>query len=154
MPEDTKIHYEDIEIGTGHKSAGRTVTETDVVNFAGLSGDFNDMHINEEFAKETVFETRVAHGLCVLSIASGLWFTMPRLATVAFMGLEEWQFRGAVKFGDTIHVTRELAEKREHKRPNMGFLIFDVQIYNQKEELVQKGKWSILVFRREEDSSE
>jgi len=71
-------------MGDEHQSTGRTVTETDVISFAGLSGDFNNMHIDEEFAKKTVFGTRVAHGLCVLSIASGLWFTMPRLATVAF----------------------------------------------------------------------
>ena len=137
-----RLFYEDISIG-------RTVTEADVVSFAGLSGDFNNMHIDEEFAKKTVFGTRVAHGLCVLSIASGLWFTMPRLATIAFMGLEDWRFSDAVKFGDTIHITRKLVEKREHKRPNMGFLIFEVSVYNQDNKVVQKGKWVILVQRKE-----
>jgi 3-hydroxybutyryl-CoA dehydratase len=147
--EPTRLYYEDLNIGDEHLSTGRTVTETDVISFAGLSGDFNNMHIDEEFAKKTVFGTRVAHGLCVLSIASGLWFTMPRLATVAFMGLEDWRFSGAVKFGDTIRITRKLAEKKEHKRPNMGFLTFEVNIHNQTEEVVQKGKWVILVQRRE-----
>ena len=94
---DDKIFYEDIEEGAEHESSGRTVTEADVVNFAGLSADFNNMHIDEEFAKNTVFKTRVAHGMCVLSIATGLWFTMPRLATIAFMGLQDWRFSGAVK---------------------------------------------------------
>ena len=83
----------------------------------------------------------MAHGLCVLSVASGLWFTMPRLATIAFMGLEDWRFSGAVKFGDTIHITRKLVEKREHKRPNMGFLIFEVLVHNHSGDVVQKGKW-------------
>ena len=69
----TRLFYEDLDVGDEHQSSGRTVTETDVVSFAGLSGDFNNMHIDEEFAKKTVFGTRVAHGLCVLSIASGLW---------------------------------------------------------------------------------
>jgi 3-hydroxybutyryl-CoA dehydratase len=147
--EPTRLYYEDLNIGDEHLSTGRTVTETDVISFAGLSGDFNNMHIDEEFAKKTVFGTRVAHGLCVLSIASGLWFTMPRLATVAFMGLEDWRFSGAVKFGDTIRITRKLAEKKEHKRPNMGFLTFEVNVHNQTEEVVQKGKWVILVQRRE-----
>ena len=145
----TRIYYEDLNVGDEHQSTGRTVTETDVVSFAGLSGDFNNMHIDEEFAKKTVFGTRVAHGLCVLSIASGLWFTMPRLTTVAFMGLEDWRFSGAVKFGDTIRITRKLVEKREHKRPNMGFLIFEVNVHNQSDEIVQKGKWVILVQRKE-----
>jgi len=91
----------------------------------------------------------VAHGLCVLSIASGLWFTMPRLATIAFMGLEDWRFSDAVKFGDTIRITRNLVEKREHKRPNMGFLVFEVNVHNQDNKIVQKGKWVILVQRKE-----
>ncbi|HXQ33110.1 MAG TPA: MaoC/PaaZ C-terminal domain-containing protein [Anaerolineales bacterium] len=145
----TRLFYEDLNVGDEDQSTGRTVTETDVVSFAGLSGDFNNMHIDEEFAKKTVFGTRVAHGLCVLSIASGLWFTMPRLATIAFMGLEDWRFSDAVKFGDTIHITRKLVEKREHKRPNMGFLIFEVNVHNQDNKIVQKGKWVILVQRKE-----
>ncbi|MGH7890449.1 MAG: MaoC family dehydratase [Thermodesulfobacteriota bacterium] len=145
----TKLFYEDLEVGDEDQSSGRTITEADVVSFAGLSGDFNNMHIDEEFAKTTVFKTRVAHGLCTLSIASGLWFTMPRLATIAFMGLEDWRFSGAVKFDDTIHITRKVVEKREHKRPNMGFLIFEVNVHNQANEVVQKGKWIILVQRKE-----
>ena len=148
MPQD-RIQYEDLEVDAEHKSSGRTVTETDVVNFAGLSADYNNMHIDEEFAKKTVFKTRVAHGMLVTSIATGLWFTMPRLATVAFMGLEDWRFSGAVFPGDTIHITRKLVEKREHKRPNMGFFIFEVNVHNQKDEVVQKGKWVILVNRKE-----
>ncbi len=147
--ETTRLFYEDLNVGDEDQSTGRTVTEADVVSFAGLSGDFNNMHIDEEFAKKTVFGTRVAHGLCVLSIASGLWFTMPRLATIAFMGLEDWRFSDAVKFGDTIRITRKLVEKREHKRPNMGFLIFEVNVHNQENRAVQKGKWVILVQRKE-----
>ncbi|MFQ5729123.1 MAG: MaoC family dehydratase [Waddliaceae bacterium] len=149
MSENMRLFWEDLEVGAEHVSTGRTVTEADVVNFAGLSGDFNNMHIDEEFAKKTVFKTRVAHGMLALSIATGLWFTMPRLATVAFMGLEDWRFSGAVKPGDTIHITRKLAEKREHKRPNMGFFIFEVNVHNQNDEVVQKGKWVILVNRKE-----
>ena len=148
----SKLFYEDLEVEDEHKSSGRTVTEADVVNFAGLSADFNNMHIDEEFAKKTVFKTRVAHGMLVTSIATGLWFTMPRLATVAFMGLEDWRFSGAVFPGDTIHITRKLVEKREHKRPNMGFLIFEVNVFSQREEKpVQKGKWVILVQKTENE---
>lgn len=143
-----RLFYEDLNIGDQDQSTGRTITETDVVSFAGLSGDFNNMHIDEEFAKKTVFGTRVAHGLCVLSIASGLWFTMQRLDTIAFMGFEDWRFSKAVKFGDTIRITRNLVEKREHKRPNMGSLIFEVKIHNQTDEVVQEGKWVILVQRK------
>ena len=145
-----RLFYEDLEVGAEHISSGRTITETDIVNFAGLSADYNNMHIDEEFAKKTIFKTRVAHGMLVTSIATGLWFTMPRLATVAFMGLEDWRFSGAVFPGDTIHINRKLVEKREHKRPNMGFFIFEVSVYNQKEEVVQKGKWVMLVQTKSE----
>jgi len=145
----SKIFYEELNVGDEHKSTARTVTEADIVNFAGLSGDFNNMHIDEEFAKKTVFKTRVAHGMLVTSIATGLWFTMPRLATVAFMGLEDWRFSGAVFPGETVHLTRKLVEKKEHKRPNMGFFIFEVNVHNQKDEVVQKGKWAILVQKKE-----
>lgn len=144
-----RIQYEDLEVDAEHKSSGRTVTEADIVNFAGLSADYNNMHIDEEFAKKTVFKTRVAHGMLVTSMATGLWFTMPRLATVAFMGFEDWRFSGAVFPGDTIHITRKLVEKKEHKRPNMGFFIFEVNVKNQKDEVVQKGKWVILVTKKE-----
>lgn len=149
MSTDTKLFWEDLEVGAEHQSTARTMTEADIVNFAGLSGDFNNMHIDEEFAKKTVFGTRVAHGVLTLSISTGLWFTMPRLSTVAFMGIEEWRFSGAVKPGDTIHITRKLIEKKEHKRPNMGFFIFEVNVHNQNDEIVQKGKWVILVNRKE-----
>ncbi len=146
---DDKLFYEDVDEGTEHESSGRTVTEADVVNFAGLSADFNNMHIDEEFAKNTVFKTRVAHGMCVLSIATGLWFTMPRLATIAFMGLQDWRFSGAVKPGDTVKIARKLVEKKEHKRPNMGFLNWEVNVINQDGDVVQKGIWVILVQRKE-----
>ena len=146
---DDKLFYEDVADGTEHESSGRTITEADGVNFAGLSADFNNMHIDEEFAKNTVFGTRVAHGMCVLSIATGLWFTMPRLATVAFMGLQDWRFSGAVKPGDTIKINRKLVEKKEHKRPNMGFLNWEVNVVNQSGDVVQKGIWVILVQRKD-----
>jgi acyl dehydratase len=87
--------------------------------------------------------------MCVASIATGLWFTMPRLATIAFMGLQDWKFKGAVFPGDTIKITRKLVEKKEHKRPNMGFLNWEVNVLNQKDEVVQTGVWVILVQRKE-----
>lgn len=145
----SKLFFEDLEIGVKDRSSGRTITEADIINFAGLSADYNNMHIDEEFAKKTVFKTRVAHGMLVTSIATGLWFTMPRLATVAFMGLEDWRFSGAVFPGDTINLTRILTEKKDHKRPNMGFLTFEVNVHNHKDEKpVQKGKWVILVQKK------
>ena len=88
----SRLFYEDLETDAEHKSSGRTVTEADVVNFAGLSADYNNMHIDEEFAKKTVFKTRVAHGMLVTSIATGLWFTMPVLQQLLLWDLRTGVF--------------------------------------------------------------
>lgn len=143
----TRLLFEELNIGDKEISLGRTITESDVVNFAGLSADFNAMHIDAEFAKKTIFGGRVAHGMCTTSIATGLWFTMPRLATMAFLGLDEWKFVKPVKFGDTIKVKREVAEKKETKE-DRGIVTFNIQVVNQEDEVVQEGKWLMLVQRR------
>ncbi|MHB8170988.1 MAG: MaoC/PaaZ C-terminal domain-containing protein [Thermincolia bacterium] len=143
----TRLLFEELNIGDEETSLGRTITETDVINFAGLSADFNAMHIDAEFAKKTIFGERVAHGMCTTSIATGLWFTMPRLATMAFLGLDEWKFVKPVKFGDTIKVKRVVAEKKETKE-DRGIVTFGIQVVNQNNEVVQEGKWLMLVQRR------
>ena len=102
-----RLLWEDLTEGDVAVSSGRTVTETDVVSFCGLSGDFNWFHVDAVAAKESVFGQRVAHGMLVASIATGLQVGQmePKIATAAFMGLRDWQFRGAVFFGDTIRVS-------------------------------------------------
>jgi len=139
-------YFEEFEIGGGIETAARTITETDVVLFAGLSGDYNQLHTDAEFAKETPFGERIAHGLLGLSIASGL---TSRLGFVegtaeAFTGLE-WKFRGPIKIGDTIRVRIETRKKKEMARLGGGFVVFDVVVLNQRDETVQKGTWTILI---------
>ena len=133
-----RLLWEDLNEGDVAISSGRTITETDVVNFCGLSGDFNWFHVDAVAAKESVFGQRVAHGMLVASIA-----------TAAFMGLREWQFRGAVLFGDTIRVKRTIGEKTEHKNPAQGFVIYEVEVLNQDDKIVQKGQWNMLIRRRQ-----
>lgn len=143
----TRLLFEELNLGDEEVSVARTITETDVVNFAGLSADFNALHIDAEFAKKTIFGQRVAHGMCTSSIATGLWFTMPRLATMAFLGLDNWKFVKPVMFGDTIKVKRKVAEKKETKA-DRGIVTFDIQVVNQKDEVVQEGQWLMLVQRQ------
>ncbi|MBE3587921.1 MAG: MaoC family dehydratase N-terminal domain-containing protein [Thermoanaerobacteraceae bacterium] len=145
---ETRLFFDELNIGDEAESAGRTITETDVVNFAGLSGDFNALHMDAEFAKKTIFGERVAHGMCVASIASGLWFSMPRLATLAFLGLDDWRFVKPVKFGDTIKVKRKVSAKKETK-PDRGIVTFDIEVINQNGEVVQQGKWNMMVQNRQ-----
>ena len=139
-------YFGEFEIGDTVESAGRTVTETDIVLFAGLSGDSNQLHTDAEFAKETIFGERIAHGLLGLSIASGL---ASRLGFIegtaqAFTGLD-WKFRGPIKIGDTIRMRATVRKKKEMSRLGGGFVVFDVVILNQRDETVQKGTWTVLI---------
>jgi acyl dehydratase len=142
--------WDDLTEGDEAISAGRTITETDVVNFCGLSGDFNWFHTDAERAKESVFGQRVAHGMLVASIATGLQVEKmePKIATAAFMGLGDWQFRAPVFFGDTIRVKRTIGAKEEHKSPTMGRVVYEVEVLNQEDKVVQKGKWNMLISRK------
>jgi len=152
---ETRLLWEDLNTGDVAISAGRTVTETDVVNFCGLSGDFNWFHTDRVAAEQSVFGQRVAHGMLIASIATGLQVGQmePKIATAAFMGLEDWQFRGPVFFGDTIRVKRTIGEKAEHpKNAGQGFVTYECEVLNQEDKVVQKGNWKMLVRRRAGDA--
>jgi acyl dehydratase len=143
------LYYEDFEIGDAHFTAARTVTEADVVTFAGLSGDFNPLHTDEEFGKTTPFGGRVAHGVLTLAIATGLTnqLAIYEGTTLALMELTV-RFTGAVKFGDTVHVVLTPTEKREHKKADRGFVVFGLEVKNQRDETVLAGSWTCLQRRR------
>ncbi|MCE9533697.1 MAG: MaoC family dehydratase N-terminal domain-containing protein, partial [Planctomycetes bacterium] len=103
--------FDDLEIGQDWESQARTVTETDIVNFAGLSGDFNPIHMDHEYAKTTPYRQPIAHGLLVFSIGSGLAVACPAVRTIAFVQVSEWNFRGPVFIGDTIRIRSRVLEK-------------------------------------------
>jgi acyl dehydratase len=140
------LTFEEFEVGDSAKSPARTITEADIALFAGLSGDYNGLHTDVEYAKETMFGQRVAHGLLGLSVASGLaWRTGFLDGTVeAFTGME-WKFRGPIVIGDTIHVEAEVIRKKAMRRLGGGFIVFSVVLLNQRDEVVQKGTWTVLV---------
>jgi acyl dehydratase len=139
------LTFEEFQIGDTVESAGRTITETDVVNFAALSGDWNAMHTDAEYAKQSMFKQRVAHGLLVLSVASGLAVRMGLMdATIkAFMGLE-WKFRAPVFIGDTVHVRATVTNKRAMASLGGGLVVMKVEVVNQEGKVVQKGEWEAL----------
>lgn len=143
------LYFEDFELGREFMTRSRTITETDVVTFAGLSGDFNPLHTDEEFAKETMFGTRIAHGLLGLSIASGLINQMGigEKTVMAFLGMT-WNFKAALKFGDTISVQQRVTEKRETSKPDRGILRMAVSVINQHGEVVQDGEHTLMIRRR------
>ena len=145
-------YLEDLAPGAEFRSAGRTVTESDIMAFAGVSGDFNRLHTDEPWVREhTPFEGRIAHGLLVLAISSGL--ATPGLDDVEIIAyLEETRrFTGPTYPGDTIHSLCRIAEVRPSgSRPTMGVVSLEVEVRNQRDEVVQSGRDVWLVARRPE----
>jgi 3-hydroxybutyryl-CoA dehydratase len=142
----TGMYFEELPVGKELATQGRTITETDLVSFANLTGDSNPMHTDAEYAKSTPFGERVAHGMLGLSYAIGLaWQLGFMIGTViAFTGLE-WKFKAPVKIGDTIHVVAKVKQTKAMRAAGGGFVIMDARVLNQRNETVQLGEWSILV---------
>lgn len=141
------LFFEDFQPGMKVKSAGRTITEHEVSAFAGLSGDFNQIHTDAEFAKATPFGQRIAHGLLGLSIASGLAVQTGILGAnvIAFREVGEWKFVKPVFIGDTIHVEMEVAETKAFPRLGGGLVTILAYVVNQAGETAMKGSWTVLV---------
>lgn len=139
-------YFEEFEIGDAVETSSRTITESDVTRFAGLSGDYNRLHTDAEYAKETMFGERIAHGLLGLSVVSGLSSRLgfAEDTVEAFTSLD-WKFRAPVKLGDTIRARLEVKRKKEMARLGGGFVVFDVVVLNQRDETVQKGSWTLLI---------
>jgi acyl dehydratase len=140
-------YFEEFEVGTHFFSVGRTVTESDIITFAGLSGDFNQIHTDAEFSRKTNFGQRVAHGLLVLSIASGLLMRTGVLegTVIAFREVNEWKFIKPVYIGDTIYVDSEVKETKALPRVGGGLIIIALDVKNQRGETTMKGTWTALV---------
>jgi 3-hydroxybutyryl-CoA dehydratase len=142
-----KYFFEDLQIGDSWKSPARTVTETDVVNFAGITGDFDPLHVDYEFARNSPYHRPIAHGLLGLAWAAGLASQCPRVSTVAFVAVHQWEFRRPIYIGDTIHVVSTVVEKRPNGRRS-GFVLWTRELINQEGSTVQSGKFETLVATR------
>jgi len=129
----------------------RTITETDVVMFAGMTGDYNELHTSEEYMKNSQFGKRLVHGLLALSISHGLIFRLGILegTAIALLGVDSWQFKAPVFFGDTIHVKVKIAEARASKtKPDRGVVKFYFEIVNQDGIVVQCGYKTLMMKRK------
>ncbi|HEY70889.1 MAG TPA: dehydratase [Anaerolineae bacterium] len=138
--------FDQFNLGDTFISQARTVTEADVVNFAGLSGDFNPLHTDKTFAASTPFGERIAHGMLIAAMATGManWTGVFEGTTLALMQ-QLLQYKGVVKFGDTVHLELNVAEKKTTSKKDRGVVIFDARMVNQDGEIVLDGQWTLLM---------
>ena len=148
MSADPAVYFEDIQVGEEYASPGRTVTEADVVIFAGLSGDYNVLHTDAELMKSSLFGERIAHGLLGLSIQQGLLDRVVTAQVIGPLAAVKWKFKGPIKIGDTIHVEARVAAKRDGEQAGWGVVTVARRIVNQRGEVVQEGETDQLVGRR------
>ncbi len=146
------LYFEEFEIGQKVITPGRTITEADIVSFAGLSGDYNLIHTDAEYSKGTPFGQRVAHGLLVLSIVSGLGVRTGVMegTVLAFREINNWKFSRPVFIGDTIHAVMTVTEKKAIPRLGGGAVILTLEVKNQRDETVMRGLWTVLIASKPE----
>ena len=138
--------YDEFEIGKEYYTPSRTITEADVVNFAGLSGDFSALHTNEEYAKKSIYGSRIAYGALTFIISTGL-VCQTGIFDGSYIGLldTQVQYKAPVRFGDTVTCVLVPVEKRLTRKPGRGIINFKITVYNQKNEVVADEKWVILM---------
>ena len=142
-----RLYYEEIEPGQSWTSKKRTVTEADIVQFASSTGDFNPLHMDHEFARESTFGQPIAHGLMGLAWVAGLGSHDPDAHTLAFVGVNEWKFLKPLFVGDTVHVRTEVHHAEDSGR-RAGRVYWKRSLINQNGQVVQEGIFETLVERR------
>ena len=143
-------YFEDFAVGEVLETGRRTVTSTDIVNFACLSGDFNDVHCNHEYAKASPFGEPIAHAPLVFAVAAGLNYAsgVNDGTLLAVLGIDKWRMKLPVKHGDTIFVRSVVKALSETSKDDRGVVTFDRAFVNQRGEAVQEMEISILYKRR------
>jgi acyl dehydratase len=141
------LYFGEFKEGMTFLSPGRTITESDIVSFAGLSGDYNQIHTDAEYSKSTPVKERVAHGLLGLAITSGLAVRIGVLegTVIAFREINNWKFVKTIFIGDTVRVALHVVETKELPRLGGGAVSIELRLMNQNDEIVMKGIWKVLV---------
>ncbi len=148
MTESRGLTFDEFTPGAIYRSQGRTITEADVVAFAGLSGDFNPLHTNAEFGKSTPFGERIAHGMLTVAMGTGMaqWTGIFEGTTLALME-QVIRYKSVARFGDTVHLELEVLEKKPTSKPDRGIVRFAARMLNQRDEVVVDGEWTLLMRR-------
>jgi len=143
----SSLYFEDFHVGQRFVTKARTVTEADVVNFAALTWDHNQLHTDAEYAARTMYGKRIAHGLLGVAIHTGLASSLTEQSILALLELS-WQFKLPLYIGDTIHVEQVVKEMREDEQKDQGILTFEKDLINQRSEVVQTGTTTVLLAKR------
>jgi acyl dehydratase len=153
-----KCHYRgktwsEFEIGETRVSAGRTITETDTVMFACLTGDMNPLHTDEVFASKSSYKRRIAHGAFGQAIMVGLAAQLGIFegTTIALRQMDT-RFKQPIYFGDTVHVAMIVEDKKELRGLNQGLVIFKAQLYNQDHQVIINSTWTVLMVKDRDES--
>ncbi len=142
------LTFDQFELGDTFVTQARTVTEADVVNFAGLAADFNPLHTDAVFAAKTPFGERIAHGMLVCSMATGMAnLTGIFEGTTLALMQQLIRYKGVVKIGDTVHLELKVAEKKPSKKDDRGVVVFDANVLNQDGQAVIEGQWTLMMRR-------
>ena len=141
------LDFEDVEVGQRWISPARTVTESDVVQFATSTGDFNPLHVDREFASKSHYRQPIAHGLLGIAWVAGLGSYFPWMNTVAFVAVRDWEFLKPLYMGDTVFVETKCLEKSLNGR-RAGKIIWQRCLVNQRGQIVQQGRFETLVALR------
>jgi acyl dehydratase len=143
--------FEDLHVGMAFRSPGRTITDADLVAFAGLTGDYSELHTSDVYAKNSQFGRRVAHGMLGLAYAHGLMWARTgelRETAVAFLGISDWRFLQPIFVGDTIFVNYRISELRDSRsKPTQAIAVFDVAVVDQDDRTLQRGSKALLVSK-------
>ena len=138
--------FSEFEIGQEFTSGRRTITETDVVMFSGLSGDYNPLHTDKVFAQQTPFKQRIAHGMLIASISTGLAQTLGVFEGTTLALMEQtFQYKAPVFFGDTIHFRLRVKALKPSSKGGKGVVTFEAEIVNQDDTIVIAGHWVVLM---------
>ena len=141
------LNFEDIHVGDTWRSPARTITETDIVHFAGSTGDLDPLHVDHEFAGASMYGKPIAHGLLGLSFLAGLSSRSPWMCNIAFTEIRQWKFLKPIYIGDTVHVLTEVSEMHDKGRRS-GRVVWRRQLVNQDGIIVQEGILETLVATR------
>lgn len=144
----SSLTFDDLAVGDEWESPRRTITAADVVLFAGLSGDFNPIHVDHDAAGRGPFGRPVAHGLLGMAVASGLMSQAPRMETLAFLGIVEWRFHHPILFGDTIRGLSRVEALEPGGNGRRGVVTWHRRVLNQEDRVVQEGRTQTLVRAR------